>query len=164
MRNDNQLHIRVNLKRLFQCDGIHIPGVALSINENGLAVLIGDRINARIKGHIRREDLFPRQSPRIGFCLPIELFACQFGCKVQRRGTAGKADSILYANVFGDSLLHGVDICADGADPVGADRFVHPTLFIPVHRGAGQPYFSFKRFDPGKARIRQVMVHQIYLL
>ena len=57
MGNDNELYVRIERKGFLQSGGRHVPGVIFGVDEDRLAVLIGDGIDGCIKGYIGAEDL-----------------------------------------------------------------------------------------------------------
>ena len=59
MRIDDQLHIRIHLKRLRKRLRRHIPGFRLRIDKDRFPALVGYRIDAGVKGHIRAKNFFP---------------------------------------------------------------------------------------------------------
>ena len=95
--DDHQLYIGVDLKRLFKSDRIHVPGVALGVDEHSFAVFVSDRIDGCIKSHIGTEYLVTLQSSAVWLWHTIQLFACQLDREVQRRSSAGQSNSIFAA-------------------------------------------------------------------
>ena len=155
----NQSGIGVEFEGLLKGTGVHVPGVVLGIDENSLAVLIGNGVNGRIKSHVRAEDAMAGEGTGVRAGLAVELFARESDGQVKGGGAGGEADGIAAADIGSNLLFDLVDVGADGGDPVGADGLVHPSLFIAVHGGRGKPDFVFKRGDPGKARIGKKMIH-----
>ena len=88
MNENHKLYIWINIKSFFKCNRIHIPCITFRINENSLAILICNRIDCRIKCHIRTENLMSLKCSCIWLCLSIELFTCKFDCKMQSTCTA----------------------------------------------------------------------------
>ena len=56
---DDQFDVGVDLKRLFERDGIHVPGLALGVDENRDAALVNHGVDGGVKGHIAAKNAFP---------------------------------------------------------------------------------------------------------
>ncbi len=137
--DDEESHVRVEGKGLFQGSGIHVPGVILGIDKDRLAALIGDGVDRRIKGHVRAEDLMPLQGTLACPGLSVEGLPRKAGCQVQGCRACGQGDGILHAAAFCDLLFHRVDVGADGGDPVGAEGLLDVRKLLAMHRGACEP-------------------------
>ncbi len=147
--NDDEFCVRIDLEGLFEGFRAHIPGVALGVDEDSLAVLVGDRVDAGVKCAVRAEHAVALEGAFIGACLAIELLAGELGREVERGGAAGKGDGVAHADVVGDELFGFVDVRADGGDPVGADGFVDPVLLVAVHGWGGEPDLVVEGVDAG---------------
>ena len=161
MGHHDELHLGIQLESLLQRLGAHVPGIGLRVDEHRLPVLVGHGIDGSVEGHVGAEHPMAPQSALVGLGLAIELLPRQLGGKVQGRGAAGQAYSILHAHKGFHLLLHLVDVGAYGGDPVGFDGFIHPFLLLPMHGGRGQPDLLFKRFDPDKAWVLEKLVHAV---
>ena len=91
--------------------------------------------------------------PLIRTRLPVKLFTRKLDRKMQRGGTTGKGNGMLYADIGCDLLLDLIDICADGGNPVRPNCIIHPILLVSVHGRRRQPNLLLKGFNPRKARI-----------
>ena len=56
MGKHNEFRIRIEFKSFLQSFRIHVPGIALGIDEDGFAVLIRHWVDAGIKGHVRAKN------------------------------------------------------------------------------------------------------------
>ena len=147
MGHDHQAHVGIERKGLLQGNGVHVPGVALHVDQDGLAALVADRVHRGVEGGVRREDPPPLQHPVADLRLAVEPLARQPDGQMQGGSSRGEADRVAAVQLLADQAFHFVDVFADGADPVLLDRVIDPLLLQPVHRGGGQPYLFLKGLD-----------------
>ena len=81
MRNHNQHDVGIKFKRLFNHFRGLIPRFALRVNENNLAVLVRDGINARVERKVKTEDFTSLERPSFGRACPYGLSAASFVAK-----------------------------------------------------------------------------------
>ena len=139
--------VRIEFKRLFQCNGIHVPRVPLGVNENRFPTLIGHRVDRGIESHVTAENFSPLQGAMANLRLAVELFAGEFHRQVQCGCAACKPNGTVAADLLCSQTLYFIDVLANGADPVGADGLVDPLLLFAVHGGRRKPYFFLKRLN-----------------
>ena len=113
VRDDDQLHVGVDFKRLLQRLRVHVPGVALRVDKDRLAVLVGDGVDRSVEGHVRGENPPPGQGARVRLRLAIELFAGQLRGQMQRGRSAGNGYGIFAADILGHLLFNGVDVLSN---------------------------------------------------
>ena len=82
MSNDNQLCVRIKLEGFFERCRIHIPGVLFRVNEDSLAVFVGDRIDGSIEGHVAGKDRVAFKRTFIRFRLAVKSFTGKLGCQM----------------------------------------------------------------------------------
>ena len=153
--NHDELHIRIDLKGLFQGFRTHVPGVGFRINKNCFAVLVRDRVDRGVEGHIAAEHLMPFEGAVIGSCLAVETLSGQTGREMERSSTGREADRVLHTDVRSQLFLYLIDVCANGGNPVGVDGLIHPLFFVPMHGGGGKPDFVLKGFYSPESGIMQ---------
>ena len=163
MRNDNEADVGIQRKGFLQGFRTHVPGVVLSVDEDGLAVLVGDGVDGGVKGHVGAEDLMALQGAVVGSRLAIETLTGQLCCKVQRCGAGREAHGVLDANPLCQLLFYFIDVFANGTHPVGVDGIIHPFLFITMHGWRRQPYFFLKRLDSRKSQVL-CKIHYLFAL
>ena len=140
----DQLHVRINFEGLFQSHGIHVPGIAFAVDNNGLAILVGHRVERRSKRHVAAENLLPvqRTLARLGHSEQTDTRKPR--SQMQRRRPRRERYGILHAHLLGHLALHLVDILPDGAHPVGLIGLLHVAEFIAMHGGASKPDSLFE--------------------
>ena len=159
VRQDNQLHIRVNFEGLLQGFRAHVPAVRLRIDKHGFAALVGHRVHGGVKGTVGAKHLMPLQRSDVHGLPPVQPFSGQADRQVQGSGTGTQAHCVLPADFLRAFLFHQVNVFTDGGNPVGQDGFVHPALLIAVHGGAGQPAAGLKGRNPPEPRVVSVICH-----
>ena len=147
MGGHHQFDLGIQLEGLLQGNGVHIPGVSLGVDEDGLAPLIGDGVDGGVKGHVTGKDLFPLQRAVARAGLAVEPLTRELHRKVQGRRAAGEGDGVPTAQLFAGQTLHLVDVGAHGAHPVGVEGLPHILQLLPVHGGGGQVDLLFKGLD-----------------
>ena len=122
VRQNDDLRLRMELEGLFERDGIHVPRLALRVDEDRRGLFIDDRIDGRREGHVGAEDLVA--GPDAG-----ELHA-----EVQRGRPAGQRDGVTAADLLRDLLLDRVDVRPDGGHPVSLEGLLHVGQLRTMHR------------------------------
>ena len=102
VREHNDLRFWMEFEGLFQRDGIHVPCLALRVDEDRRGLFIDDRIDGRRERHVGAEDLVA--GPDAG-----ELHA-----EVQRGRPAGQRDGVFAADLLRDLFFDRVDVRPDG--------------------------------------------------
>ena len=120
-QNDD-LRLRMEFEGLFERDGIHVPRLALRVDEDGRRLFVNNRIDGRGKRHVGAEDLVAGLDAR-------ELHA-----EVERRRPAGQGDGVFAADLLRDLFFNRVDVRPDGGHPVGLEGLLHVGQFRTVHR------------------------------
>lgn len=123
MGNDDNFDFWINLESLFQGDGVHVPGVVLGINKDGLSPFIDDGVDGGGEGHVGAEDLVSR------------LDASQFNGQMDGGGAGGKGDGVLMVEIFSNGLFNGVEVLTHGGHPVGVIGFFDILHFFSMHSG-----------------------------
>ena len=135
MCNHNHLDVRVNLKCLFQCHRVHIPGVTLGVDENGNAPLINHGIHRGAEGDVRAEDLFAAQRTLADHCLTVHSLSRKLYSKVERGRSRRQCDGVAHTDPFGEQPLRLVNVLPYRGHPVCLIRLGNIFHLIAVHRG-----------------------------
>ena len=122
VRENDDLRLRMELEGLFQRDGIHVPRLALRVDEDGRRLFVNDRIDGRGERHVGAEDLV------------AGLDARELDAKVEGGRPAGQRDGVFAADLLRDLPFDHIDVRADGGHPVGLERLLHVGQFLTVHR------------------------------
>lgn len=139
VRDDDDLDLRIEREGFFEGHRVHVPRVGLRVDEDGLAVLVGDRVDRRVKRHVRAEHAMPLHSALADPWLAVEVLARQFHGEMQGRCTSGKADRIPAAHLLCDRRLHGVDVRPHRRHPVRLIGLGHILQLRAMHRRTAEP-------------------------
>ena len=125
---DHRLRRTVQLKRTAQRGRIHVPCLALRVDEHRLCAAIDNRIDRRGEGQALAEH-------RV-----TGLHACEDHCQMQRRRTGRQGNGIAPSHVSAYRFFKFVDILPQRCDPVFPKRIVDVLQFIALvrHMRAGQ--------------------------
>ena len=82
MGDDNQLCVRIKLEGFFERCRIHIPGVLFRVDEDGLTVFVGDRIDGGVEGHVAGKDRVAFKCTFIRSRLAVKSFTGKLGCQM----------------------------------------------------------------------------------
>ena len=138
VRHDYEFHVRIKRKRLFQRGRVHIPATGLGVDKDGDTALIDDRVERRVKGHVRAEHALPLQRAVADGGAAVEPLPRQLDAQMQCGGAGGQADGVFHARLFGGDALDLVDVLAHGAHPVGVVGMPDIRQLLAVHGGGGE--------------------------
>ena len=114
------------------------------INEDCLAIFVGDGIQCRGKRHVATKNLVAHEAPLPWLCTAVKALTSQSRAQVEGSGSAAEGNGVLTANLLGGKAFHFVDVGANGTHPVGCVGLLHILDFLAVHSGATEPNFVFK--------------------
>ncbi len=109
------------LQLLGQQRGVHVPGGALAVDEDGPTALVDNRVGAGREGERRDHDVVARAD------------AGQNQRKVERGRARGDGGGIARANGLGKLTLKRIHMRAHGGNPVGGEGFVDIDLLAAGH-------------------------------
>ena len=122
VREHDDLRLRMEFEGLLQGDGIHVPRLALRVDEDGRGLFVHDGIDGRRERHVGAKHFIAR------------LDAGELDAEVQRGRPAGQRDGVSAADLLRDLFFDRVDVRPDGGHPVGLERLLHVHELRPVHR------------------------------
>ena len=135
MCRHNDLSSRVQLKCLLQGNGVHVPGIALSIDKYRDATLIYNWVHRSVERHIAAKDLI------------TGLNSSEFHGKMQRRSTARKGNGIAATNLFGHLALDLIYVLAYRRHPVSLVGFGDVFKLITMHGRRTKPNLILEGFN-----------------
>ena len=146
--NYDHFHIRIQLKCLFKCHRIHIPGIVFCIDEYRHTALIYNWIHCCIESHIRTEYPISR------------LYTGKLHSHMKPRRTCREGNTIFASYLLTDQTFHFVDVLPDRGHPVRLIClcyifYLHfnslPSLPQPPASASHTllPYLRFLLFPPG---------------
>ena len=122
VREHDDLRLRMEFEGLLERDGIHVPCLALRVDEDGRGLFVHNGIDGRRKRHVGAEDLV------------AGLDAGELHTEVQCGRTAGQRDGVFAADLLRDLFFDRVDVRPDGGHPVGLERLLHVGQLRTMHR------------------------------
>ena len=122
VRENDDLRLRMEFEGLLQGDGIHVPRLALRVDEHGRGLFVHDGIDGRRERHVGAKHFV------------AGLDAGELHAEVQRGRPAGQRDGVLAADLLRDLFFDRVDVRPNGGHPVGLERLLHIHELRPVHR------------------------------
>ena len=117
------LGVGMQLERLLERRGVHVPGFVFAVDEYRRAALVHDGVHRGGKRHVATEDLV------------AGLDAGKFHSQVQGGGAGREGNGVVHAYVVCDLLFDGVDVGAYRGHPVGVVGFLHVAELLAVHGG-----------------------------
>ena len=145
MGEHNELDVGIHLKSLFESDGVHIPGVALGVDEYGDAVLVNDGVDGSVEGHVGAKDALTFEGALARGGSAVYPLARGLDAKMKSRGAARKTDGVFHARLLGGDFLDGSDVFALGGYPVGVEGVLDVVEHLTVAGGYGEMDVIFER-------------------
>ena len=111
----------MELEGLFERDGIHVPRLALRVDEDRSRFFVNHWIDGRGERHVGAEDLV------------AGLDAGELHAEMEGGSPAGQCDGVFAADLLRDLLFDRVDVRSDGGHPVGLEGLLHVGQLGAVH-------------------------------